>query len=136
MHYMEIDGRRYAQFEQMRRIPGLMHAFSTRPQNVSVRNDGGRDACAARRRQMAIDFGRDPEQLYCCRQIHTPGIEVIEQATGARVLEAADGVVTDLSDISLMTFSADCPLILIFDPTNRVVGLAHASWRCVPSPAL
>ncbi len=130
MHFMEIDGRRYAQFEQMRQFPGLTHAISTRPQDVSIRNGGRRDECAERRRRMAIDFRRDPDQLYCCRQIHTPRIEVLEQAVGSRVLEGSDGVVTALPAVSLLTFSADCPLILVFDPIRRVVGLAHASWRC------
>lgn len=29
-----------------------------------------------------------------------------------------------------MTFSADCPLIVAWDPAAPVLGLAHASWRC------
>lgn len=41
----------------------------------------------------------------------------------------ADGLVTDVAGLGLMTRGADCPLILAVDPVRRVIGTAHASWR-------
>lgn len=29
-----------------------------------------------------------------------------------------------------MTFSADCPLLLVYGSSPAVLGVAHASWRC------
>ena len=43
--------------------------------------------------------------------------------------ETADGIITDKADTPLLTQSADCLLILIYDPVKRVVGNIHASWR-------
>jgi YfiH family protein len=48
-----------------------------------------------------------------------------------RRYERCDGVIADQPGAALMTFSADCPLILVFDPRRRAVGLAHAGWRGV-----
>ena len=40
-----------------------------------------------------------------------------------------DGLICDLPGVTIIQFSADCPLILAIDPTKRVCGTAHASWR-------
>jgi len=130
MHFLEVDGRRYAQFENLRTQRGLAHAFSTRPFDVSVHNGGRIAECAAHRRQMAIDFGFAPEKLQCCVQVHEGRVEVIGDARGGERLEGIDAVVTHAPRVPLMTFSADCPLVLVYDGVRRVVGMAHASWRC------
>jgi YfiH family protein len=130
MHLFDVEGRRYAQFESLRHERGLTHAFSTRPFDVSVRDGKRVGQCAARRRQMLIDFGRDPEQLCCCEQVHESRVAVVSEARGAQWLKGIDAVATNAVGVSLMTFSADCPLVLVYDRVSAVVGLAHASWRC------
>lgn len=40
-----------------------------------------------------------------------------------------DGLVTDRAGISLLTASADCSLILLFDPRSHQVAALHAGWR-------
>lgn len=133
IHIFETGGRRYAQFESLRRLGGLTHAFSTRPVDVSMRIDDLAEQRAERRRQMVLDFRGDPEQLYCCEQIHEPRVAVIESTkrtgSGEQRLEGFDGATTKTPGVSMMTFSADCPLVLVYDPLRRAVGMAHASWR-------
>mgnify|MGYP000179826803 CR=1 FL=1 len=72
----------------------------------------------------------DPAALCCCAQVHETRIARVG-ATGPRGrLEGCDAVLTDVPGVPLMTFSADCPLIVLYDPRRRVLGLVHASWRC------
>lgn len=130
MHILTVQGRRYAQFERLRSEPNLIHAFSTRPEDVSPRPDEQQAERAARRRQMAADFGLDPERLCWCMQVHETRIAVIESHQTGEVIEGCDGIVTATPGTAVMTFSADCPLVLVYDPARRVVGLAHGSWRC------
>jgi YfiH family protein len=129
MHFLNVGGRRYAQFERLRTAPGLAHAFSTRPLDVSMCDDSRAAECAARRRQMAIDFGFDPGDLHCCVQVHEARVAVVGQTHGVGRLEGHDAVVTDTPGGALMAFSADCPLVLVYDPVCHAVGVAHASWR-------
>lgn len=135
MHFYEVAGRRYAQFETLRRLPGLVHAFSTRPADVSARDDAQRGQRDARRRQMAADLGLSADRLRYCVQVHEPRIAVIESPDGPPRMEGFDGLVTPLNDAPLMTFSADCPLLLVFDARQRVLGMVHASWRCTVAGA-
>lgn len=131
MQFFEVAGRPYARFERLAREAGLVHAFSLRPLDVSMRADSHAPQRAARRRQMAIDLGLPPDRLSCCVQVHRPGLAVLRAAAPpAARLEEIDGALTDVPGVGLMTFSADCPLLLLYDPRRRAVGAAHASWRC------
>lgn len=40
-----------------------------------------------------------------------------------------DALVTNVPDIPLMLFFADCVPVLIFDPVRRVAGVSHAGWK-------
>lgn len=135
MHFHEVDGRRYAQFEHLRGATGLAHAFSMRPDDVSVRLDDRTAQRDDRRRRMASDFGFDESSLCACVQIHQTGLVAIDEEREFGRIEATDALITDLPRVPLMCFSADCPLILAFDPIRRAVGVVHASWRCTVAGA-
>lgn len=130
MHIEHIRDRRYAQFERLRNAAGLVHAFSTRPRDLSPR-PGARDAeCAARRAEMARDLGLAADGVSCCLQEHDTRIAFVEAGEGGGIQRGYDAIATSQPNKPLMTFSADCPLVLVHDPARGVVGLAHASWRC------
>lgn len=135
MHILEVDGHRYAQFDSLRARSGLAHAFSMRPDDVSVRLDDAAPQREARRRRMALDIGLDPLHMCCCVQIHETGLAVIDADHPRGRIERTDALVSGSPHIPLMCFSADCPLILAFDPVRRAVGIVHASWRCTVAGA-
>lgn len=130
MRFWQADDRRYAQFEVLADADGLVHAFSTRPQDVSARRDARQAERAAARATMARDLGLDPDRLSWCVQAHRDRIAVIESPQPAGELDGYDAVITNVPNQALMTFSADCPLVLLFDPRRRALGLVHSSWRC------
>ena len=41
----------------------------------------------------------------------------------------ADAMLTDVPDVPLVAYSADCCTILLYDPTCRCVGAIHAGWK-------
>lgn len=130
MQYFQVADRRYAQFELVCGHALLQHAFSMRPNDVSARSDGLAPQRAERRRRMAQDLGLDADRLAHTVQVHRTEIAIVRQASGPRAFEGFDGLISALPGVPLMTFSADCPLVLVFDPVERVVGMVHASWRC------
>jgi len=40
-----------------------------------------------------------------------------------------DGLITHLSNVAISILCADCQAIYLYDPTNRVIAVAHAGWR-------
>jgi len=130
MRFFSVQDRRYAAWETLEGVPGLLHAFSTRGLDVSPRRDGHSDLRKQRRQMMVRDFGLDPERLCYCEQVHGSQIAVIDAPRAGGPLPGTDAVITTVASQPLMVFSADCPLVLIVDPQARVLGLVHASWRC------
>ena len=44
-------------------------------------------------------------------------------------VQFVDGLITDMPNVPLIILSADCPLVLVYDPDRPAVGAVHASWR-------
>lgn len=126
----QIGPRRYAFFPGLLHQPGLRHAFATRPDDVSAREDARREERAHRRRDMAGDLGFDPLNLCHCVQVHQTRVAIVDASRPCGAFEGCDSLITNRPGVPLMAFSADCPLILLYDPHAPAVGLVHASWRC------
>lgn len=132
----EIAGRRYLQFERLAAVTGLRHGFTTRPEDVSARCDARSAERDQRRRRAVADLGLPSEAIAYCVQVHTPKTAIVESPPAAPLaLEGYDGAITASPNCALMTFSADCPLVLVVDPLRHVVGMIHASWRCAVADA-
>ncbi len=130
MRLFERNGRRYARFEHLDAQPGLVHAYSTKPQDFRLRDSEHGSAAASARATMACDLGLDAEQLRYSCQVHDTEIAVVDATRPAGPVQRVDGLITAARGVALMSFSADCPLVLAYDPVRRVVGMLHASWRC------
>lgn len=121
--------RRYAQLRLLSKTPGLVHAFSTRPINMSPRPGPLFEERSAARERFIADFGLDRARAAWCVQVHTPKIARIDDSNlGPH--DGFDGLITATPGVSLMVFSADCPLVLAFDSVAGVLGVVHSSWRC------
>ncbi len=44
-------------------------------------------------------------------------------------VEACDGLVTDIPDVTLTSTHGDCIPVFVCDNVKKVIGLAHAGWR-------
>ncbi len=65
------------------------------------------------------------QNLIYMDQVHGNCVEVIEDPLRNKI-EACDALITDLKNIPLMVMVADCVPLLFFDPSKRVIGVAHA----------
>jgi len=88
------------------------------------------------RQKFAEAIGVKAEQFTTCAQVHGNNVQVItENLTGSGALNFADTIpetdalVTDLANVPLLLFFADCVPVLLADPETGAIGLAHAGWR-------
>jgi len=42
---------------------------------------------------------------------------------------SVDGMITDVPDVTLFSFSADCAIVMIVDPVHKAIGQCHSGWR-------
>ena len=120
-------------------------AFSTRRGGVSsgifstmnvsfTRGDDPRNVSENFRR-IAAAAGFEPDSFTAGQQTHTDHILTVREkdrgngVTKPQAYHDIDGLVTDVSGITLVTVHADCPPVYLVDPVRRAAGLVHAGWR-------
>lgn len=121
--------------------PGLVHAFTTRRGGVS------RDHLSSLNLRSSVDpLAREnylrlcaalqvsPQRLVLSKQVHQDTVlHVTAEDAGSGFLRpagyTADALVTDVPGLNLMVFSADCIILLLWDPVSRSIGAVHAGWR-------
>ena len=116
--------------------PGLVHAFTMRGFNVSLKSGPDAAATGDRRRRLCEALGLDFAKLTCAAQVHGAEIVPVDDKMagsgadgGTPPIPHVDGMVTDRKGVVLLATSADCPIVLVFDPERRALGMAHAGWR-------
>ncbi len=123
----------------------VRHGFSTRlggvsegcysSLNLSFTRGDSEDAVRENYRRIAAAIGVKCENMVFSQQTHTINVRVVtEQDRGmgfTRPVEYTDvdGLVTNVPDICLVTFYADCVPLYFVDPVKRVIGLSHSGWR-------
>jgi len=140
---------------RLRKLPWLVHAFSTRRGGLSPAPCAGlnlgftesdrRERVEQNRRRFLEQLGGKDFVPASVRQVHSshslvvtrdradqlayqlPGIEVAVPA--ATHPPAGDGLMTAEPGILLTIRIADCLPLLLADPQRRVVAAVHAGWR-------
>lgn len=125
---------------------GVRHGFSTRLGGVSggycaslnLRGGGPEpdrpENVRENYRRFCEALGADVHDLVLSRQVHQDAVRHVTAADRGKGLftpadYAADALVTDESGLHLMVFSADCIILLLYDPESRSIGAVHAGWR-------
>ena len=88
------------------------------------------------RLKFAEAIGVKAERFTTCAQVHGNNVQVVtENQIGSGALSFADTIpetdalITNLPEVPLLLFYADCVPILLADPETGAIGLAHAGWR-------
>ncbi|HAQ34580.1 MAG: hypothetical protein CMF74_11180 [Maricaulis sp.] len=118
--------------------PGIVHAFTTRhggvskggysSLNLSWKDGDDKDDITENRRRVTEALGLD--RLIFLNQVHGNTVHRVEAIpeTGWSVGQG-DGLITNIPGLGLVTQTADCTPVLLFDPVNRAVGAVHSGWR-------
>ncbi|CAH0122509.1 peptidoglycan editing factor PgeF [Paenibacillus sp. CECT 9249] len=130
----------------MKRVDGLSAGFSSRLGGVGSGawsslncalhvNDRPEDVIENRKR-IAATLSFSFENWTCAEQIHGNRVYIVgesDRGSGREsretAIQNADALVTNVPDVWLTSFYADCVPLYFVDPVKRVVGLAHAGWR-------
>ncbi len=98
----------------------VSHAFSLPPENMQA---------FTRCRSLCAATGGDSSRLTAMEQVHGSRIELVTSRNWGRQINGVDGLITSEVGVTLVALSADCPLVLVCDPGQGVLGLVHAGWR-------
>lgn len=77
----------------------------------------------------------DNKNIFSSIQNHTDNITIIDKldigipGLIGRKIENNDGLITALEDTTLISFSADCTPIVLFDKVNKIQANIHSGWK-------
>ena len=133
---------KYKKFEK---IEFIRHAFSTRMGGVSegiystmnFKEDGEdtNENIRENYRRIARALGCDVGKMVRSQLCHGTRVhEVVPEDFGVGALAKStllnyDGLITNISGVTLVATFADCVPLYFVDETHRAVGLAHSGWR-------
>jgi len=137
MPFHESSGIRFFTFETLQH-PALRHAVLTRrggnsPHPWTSLNLGGTIGDQPERVHANLSLGMTAVDLPAASlaqvwQVHSSEIVRVDSPTEAGTPAKADGMVTARPKVSLLMRFADCVPILLFDPIQIAIGVAHAGW--------
>jgi polyphenol oxidase len=138
---------RLRQSSDLKRVPWLVHGFTTRPGglttvyggrtlNVGFTKDDLRASVERNRKQVLLAAGAatkgKPWPLVMLRQVHSDIIHIVGSRISVSIKQGplvGDGVVADLPRVALGILTADCFPVLLVDTKKKAVGAFHAGWR-------
>ena len=127
------------QAKTMAWLPRITQGFTTRAGGVSTApydllNLGAHvgdlpESVQVNRLRVWADLGFSETQVALAEQVHGDRVSVVTEGTGNLPIPGADSLVTNMPNLLLMLFFADCVPVYFVDPARKVIGLAHAGWR-------
>lgn len=136
--------KKTGQFVVSEKLGGVKHGFTLRTGGVS---EGAFDSLNIGLRRgdspfnaiknieiCCDDLGLTKENLTLTYQTHTANVCFVKaDDVGKGFIRpwdgGVDGIVTDLMNVPLLCYSADCVPILLYEPKARLVGAVHGGWR-------
>lgn len=128
-------------------VLSVPHAFTTRLGGVSEGPYASlnlRFSCEDKRenvienyRLLCAAIGLDAERAVPTHQLHHDHIRAVTAEDAGKLFskprdyEDVDALITNVPDIPLFIYSADCGITLLHDPVSRCIGAVHSGWRGV-----
>lgn len=73
------------------------------------------------------------ENMVFSRQVHKSEVRTVSYDDRHRLFSPigyeADGIITNLPELPLVIFTADCIPVLLHDPVSNAIGAVHCGWR-------
>jgi polyphenol oxidase len=140
-----VTGLVILRFEIFRACTGIGAFVSTRTGgissgsfeslNVGMHVGDSEESVLENRRRVLVASGGSLNESVWCNQIHRPNVAIVTEPDRGRgststrtAVQAADAMVTDVPGLTLCVMLADCVPVLIYDPIQQVVAVAHAGW--------
>lgn len=97
--------------------------------NISFASQDEPENITENRVRCSLHLGISPDKLVTLAQCHSDTVITINDAMKLPHNQAADALVTQLSDIALGIQTADCAPILFYCPITNTIGATHAGWQ-------
>ena len=126
-------------------MPGVRHGFTTRlggvstgiyeSMNMGLHLEDDRYKVMENYRRIGESIGINYRRISCPDQVHETNVLVCTEDDAGdgiireRTHKEIDAQITNVKNLPLIVYAADCVPVLFYDPVSRVIGTAHAGWK-------
>lgn len=116
----------YIQFKKLLEYPEIKHCYTLR-NNLNFPPIYKNEQLLKQSYKKISDcLNLDYTKIIKPHQTHTTNVEIVNEV---KALENVDGLLTNKEGLTLLTTSADCISLLMYDPVKKVIGSIHSGWR-------
>ena len=122
-----IENNKYLQFTKLNEYNNLIHFYTKKPFSLTY-EEYQEDKEKFLKSLNTIS----PIKIKTCilaNQAHTTNIAKVTLDNLNDDFLNTDGLITNLKDVCLLTKTADCQAILLYDSVNKVIGNIHSGWK-------
>lgn len=132
-------------YEKLEQTGMVKHGFTTRAGgvsegifsslNLSFTRGDREEAVRENYRRLANALQVDNGSFVSSDQTHTTNVlrvgkeDICHSRFSERKYTDIDGLITNESGVTLITFYADCVPLYFVDPVHHAIGLSHSGWR-------
>lgn len=143
----EVDGVKFLTYKKLEEVTFVKHAFSTKEGgvsegmfkslNLSFTRGDNEEKVKENYKRFFKAVGLTLENMVMSDQIHEVDVLKIDEDKfdslpndmAKRRFENVDGMITNLKNVPLVTFYADCVPLYFIDMKNKAIGMSHSGWR-------
>ena len=143
----QVNGVKFLTFNRLSEISFIKHAFSTKEggvsegifksMNLSFTRGDDSEKVKENYKRFFEAVGLTLNNMVMSDQIHEVDVLKIDEEKLSslgndiehRRFENVDGMITNLKNVPLVTFYADCVPLYIVDTKNKAIGMSHSGWR-------
>lgn len=132
--FVSHNGHQFLTFPELVQA-GLSICMTTGDMDVGTSTNGDVESIRNNLKCAFGVLGSEPKLLYNGYQEHTDNLEIIDSfeqglvSPYGRFIPSTDGLITDMTQVCLLTRFADCVPIVLFDRKNKVHANIHSGWK-------
>lgn len=130
----DLFDERYITHAFTSKLGGVSHGKIT-GLNLGFRVNDDKESVLENYRLVSKDLSFDLNRAVLSKQTHTDNIRIVTEADIGKGIvresdiEDTDGLITNVHNIPLIIFAADCTPIMLYDKATSVIAAVHAGWR-------
>lgn len=142
MRLMDNKGIQWLEFESFSKHTDLIHGFTTRNGGVSDppfsslnmgRSTADDDENVRENyKRILSSLNVENRPMYMTRQVHSDLVHYVSTNPNEAIenyISDEDGLITNRTDVTLITYYADCVPLFFYDPVKHVGGVVHSGWK-------
>lgn len=123
-----IETKNYIQFEKLKQYDDIIHLTTKIPLNFNhniLSNEEIQKNYELIQNELNYKFKKIKRGI----QIHRDRVEIVTEENIDNSFDEVDGLITNLRGVGIVTYTADCQSILLYDPNKKVIGNIHSGWK-------